>query len=330
MESGARIVYVDLLLLSILANFIFDWLLLWATGEVTRRRVGRLRLFLGTLVGTTHFALYTLATHQVIGHYGLLRFPATVALVSLVMLLVTFWPVSIRSLPRLAGTFYGILFLSAGAGLAAGNLWGPGNEPNMIVSLIVAAGALLLVAEVGWGVVQRRFSRQAYQVPVEIRLAGRVASLVGLIDTGNQLQDPLGGAPVLVAEVDALQPLFPPELHPDMALLARGDLSPVTSLAEHAEWSSRFRLIPFTSLGQDHGLMVGLKPDSVTLHLPEPSVYAGPVVVALSRQRLDPAGAYRALIPPALLPSSTERRPESAASEIETKGGHHVADSQST
>lgn len=342
MGSGARVVYVDLLLLTILANFLFDWLLLWATAEVTRRRVGRRRLFLGTAVGTLHFAFYMLAAQGVVGHYGLLRYPATVAAVSLLMLLVTFWPVTLRALPRLIGSFYAILFLSAGAGLAAGNIWGPGNEPNVIISFIVAAAALLVVAEAGWGIVQRRFARQAYQVPVEVRLGDRIATFTGLIDTGNHLVDPLGGGPVVIAEVDALKPLFPPELHPDLALLADGDLSPVTNLAVNADWSARFRIIPFRSLGQDHGLLVGFKPDSVTLHLPEPAPYGGTVTIALSRRRLDPAGLYQALVPPDLLthapavpkaaPAETSWPPldASISSKIESKGGHSVADSQST
>ena len=296
-----HVIYLDIFLIALLANFAFDWLLLWATAEVTRHKTTKRRLMAGAAVGTMHFGLYVLAAQNVIGYYGLLRFPVTLAVVSMLMLIITFPTVRWRAWLRLAGTFYVVFFISAGAGLAAGNILGGVNNPHLLISILAAIGTLLIVAELGWGVIQRRLNRQLYHVPIEITCDSTTVQLIGLIDTGHSLADPLTGAPVIVAEGEALRPLFPIGLQPDLASLAAGDLTPVSSLTADSNWATRFRMIPFSSLGQSHGLLAGFKADRVRLLLPEPVEVPTQTVIALSDQRLDPSGAYRALLPPVLL-----------------------------
>lgn len=310
MGNEPQVIYLDLLIVTLLANFVFDWLLLWATAEVTRQSTTKLRLLAGAAIGTIHFGLLDLAAQQAIGHYGLLRFPLTVAGISILMLVVAFPVVRWRTWLRLAGTFYLILFISGGAGLAAGNLLGRAGEAHALISILVAAGALLLAAELGWGVVQRRLSRQLYHIPVEITCGRTTVQLIGLIDTGNSLSDPLSGSPVIVAEGEALRPLFPVGLQADLAALAAGDLAPVSTLAADSDWATRFRMIPFSSLGQNHGLLAGFKADRVRLLLPESVDVSTQTIIALSDQQLDPSGSYRALLPPILLENATQRHAE--------------------
>lgn len=333
MGNEPHIIYLDIFLIALLANFVFDWLLLWATAEVTRQKTSKFRLLAGASVGTVHFGLYVLAAEQVIGHYGLLRFPLTLTIVSMLMLLAAFPAVRWRTWFRLTGTFYVIFFISAGAGLAAGNILGQADDPHLLISILVATGTLLLVAELGWGVIQRRLSRQLYHVPIEITCDQTTVQLVGLIDTGNSLTDPLSGAPVIVAEGEALRPLFPVGLQPDLAALAAGDLAPVSSLTAESGWATRFRMIPFSSLGQSHGLLAGFKADRVRLLLPEPLELSTQTIIALSDQQLDPSGSYRALLPPTILAGTTEQSvnqhstPSSSTPSVEAKkGGTSIAD----
>lgn len=333
MGNEPHVIYLDIFLIALLANFIFDWLLLWATAEVTRQKTTKFRLMAGAAVGTLHFGLYVLAAQQVIGYYGLLRFPLTLAVVSMLMLIVAFPMVRWRAWLRLAGTFYVVFFISAGAGMAAGNILGGTNNPHLLISIFAAIGTLLIVAELGWGVIQRRLNRQLYHVPIEITCGSTTVQLIGLIDTGHSLTDPLTGASVIVAEGEALRPLFPVGLQPDLASLAAGDLAPVSSLTAESSWATRFRMIPFSSLGQRHGLLAGFKADRVRILLPEPMEVSSQTVIALADQQLDPSGSYRALLPPTLLEGAVEqvatsqlsKHPSTSSVEAE-KGGTSVAD----
>lgn len=338
MEYPVQVIYLDVLLVPIGANFLFDWLLLWATAEVTKTRTTRLRLLAGALCGTAHYALYLLSAYGAVGLYGLLRFPLTVGVISLAMIGIAFFPtLSPPRLLRLAGTFYVILFVSAGAGLAVGNLLANGGRPSELIIQLAAIGSLLMVAELGWGVVQRRVWRGLYLVPIEITWEERSVNLTALVDTGNNLNDPLTRAPVIVVETDALRPLFPESLWSDVVELAQGDFARVSRLVAHSRWSSRLRLIPFTSLGEENGLLVGFKPDTVRILLPQITNVPRKAIIGLSRHTLDREGQYQALLHPSLLESAEgQGRPGLAVGDSasqapavsiqSSKGGNRVVD----
>jgi stage II sporulation protein GA (sporulation sigma-E factor processing peptidase) len=172
---------------------------------------------------------------------------------------------------------------------------------NPLLGVAVAISTLLLVAQLGWGVLQRRSWRQGQQIPIDITFGGLVTRITALLDTGNRLCDPISGAPAVVVEHKALARLFPPHLSQTLERMEAGDLQEVANLVGTTGWSSRFRIVPFTSIGAANGLMVGFRPDTITLWLGgKPHSLQG-CVVALSPHNLDPARMYQALVGPELV-----------------------------
>lgn len=324
------VIYLDELLITVGTNFLFDALLLWATSEVTKTATSRRRIVSAALLGSVHFALYYLAAYGVVGYYGILRFPLTVGFVSLLMLHITFYPWrSVRQLLRLLGIFYGIFAISAGAGLAVGNLFAYGGKPQALISNLTAIGTLLIVAELGWGIIQQRVWRSLYHVPIEIHFAERRIQAVALIDTGNALHDPITRTPVVVVEYAALRPLFPAALQTEIEQMAQGDFHNIASVLMHQhEWSSRLRLIPYSSLGNQNGLLLGFKPDKMTVNIPKIAHEAQHVIIGISHHILDRTGSYQALLHPVLLDSKETNAEASAeAAPIHSKeGGKSLVD----
>jgi len=314
--GGARaVIWMDVLILQVAANCLFDCLLLWATSAVTRTPTSRGRLLAAALTGTGYYLLHLLAEARVVPYYGALRSVPVVVLVSALMLFLAFGRLRLRRLVSVAAHFYGIGFAAAGAGMAAAHLLGSPSRPDTIAGFLAASGAILLIAELGWGAVQRSIWQQLYHMPVEIRFGDRSCRLQALVDTGNRLRDPLSGAPVVVAEGEALRPLLPEYLQPAVAAMETGDLGPVSRLLSSEEWSARFRVIPYASIGREHGLLIGFRPDEVRIVVDGRSVPVGPCILGLCKGPLDPEGAYQALIHPDLVQptASTERSPTSLA-----------------
>ncbi len=295
------IVYVDVLLLYLIANFVCDYLLLWATAAVTLAKTNWRRLCAGAAIGTAHFLLLYLASLNIIPYYGLLRFIPTILAVTLLMLVTAFYPVSLRRLAKLALHFAGIGFGSGGIGLAAAYLLGTPAEPNTFLGLLTAIAGVLIIAELGWGVVQTSMIRRIYQLPISIYFGDEVIRVVGLLDTGNHLTDPLTGAPVIVLEQDLIAEILPDDLAANIQQLEAGDQKALTQLLAASKWSSRFRIIPYSSLGNKNGILVGFRPDRVTLEVSGQSIPAGEAIVGICNHQLDNAGEYQALIPPAII-----------------------------
>ncbi len=192
--------YVDVWLLRLGCNYLFEYLLLWATATITRTPTTATRLTLGSLIGTVHYGLYLAASVGLLPLYGLLRFFPVVLLVSAAMLGATFYPLGWRKLLTAAGYFYTIGFVAAGVGLAGAYLFGPSGSPSFTLGTVLSVLTILLIAELGWGIVHERVVRTIYRVPVEITCDGQKIKMTALVDTGNHLKDPLNRQSVIIVD----------------------------------------------------------------------------------------------------------------------------------
>src|SRR5690606_20814561 len=100
-------------------------------------------------------------------------------------------------------------------------------------------------------------------VNVNITIQGVEISCVALIDTGNQLYDPLTRAPVVIVEAQLLEPSFP-EL---VAALKSNSVSAYnfSELSDELldKWQTKIKIIPFRSVNKDGQFIVALKPDKL-------------------------------------------------------------------
>lgn len=292
--------YVDVWLLRLGCNFLFEYLLLWATATITGTRTSSRRLFLASLVGTAHYFLYLLASLGLIPFYGLLRFLPVILIVSLSMLIIAFRPPIWSRLMTVAGYFYAIGFVAAGAGMATAYLVGHSGAPQFTLGTLVSILTILIIAELGWGIVHERMVKHVYQIPVEISCDGVVIKVPGLVDTGNNLKDPLNRQPVIIVEQRALNPLLPLALQEIIGQLDLGELEAMDRLADLLEWQTRVRLIPFSSIGKKNGLLVGFRPDEIKIANQPISQNLRPTI-AIHPHNLDPKGEYAALVPPTIV-----------------------------
>lgn len=97
-----------------------------------------------------------------------------------------------------------------------------------------------------------------------------------LVDTGNNLKDPLNNQPVIIVEQDALKGLLPPEIERVVAEVENGELSALQRLETLEAWQTRIRLIPFNSIGRKNGLLVGFRPDAVKSAIIPPALILSP------------------------------------------------------
>ena len=83
-----------------------------------------------------------------------------------------------------------------------------------------------------------------------------------MIDTGNLLKDPITGTPVIVVEKQSLKEIIEEEILNQIEGILEGKYID-TKYTEN--YISKFRLIPFSSLGKQNGMLIGFKPDEVKI-----------------------------------------------------------------
>ena len=145
---------------------------------------------------------------------------------------------------------------------------------------------------------------------VEVWVAGRSCRFPALIDTGNDLREPISGLPVMVADYQALCPLLPEALRrlyasygDDAIELLRG----MEQISVGGGWQQRLRLIPFSSVGKKYGMLPGFRADRVVVtesgqkHLVQ-------AVICIGGRGFCGGQDYRAVLNPELLAGAEQIR----------------------
>ncbi len=289
-----------------------DFVILLLASRLSGYRVKTVRLCVGALVGS----IYVLAVFlpQIPFIYNM----ACKLLYSCLIIIVTFYPCRLKKFLTLFTYFYAVSFALGGAVYAFAALSETLNgrsQYDIIVNLVRKSAnltdiliwgfplALLFWAILGravWNGLKRGLLQATLRFPISIKFAGLEVMLDGLVDTGNQLRDPLTKFPVVVVEAEILVPHLPPGF---AAIMSGADLGLLQACLAGTVWENRLHLIPFISVGQQNGLMLGLVPDILMVHTPAGPIDAGKVIIGLYAAHLSHDGAYRALIHPDLLPS---------------------------
>lgn len=303
------IIYADVLLA---LNFFLDFFLLWAAGRFLRLTSPLWRQLLAAVLGAGYGVGIVLPELAVF--YSL----PVALLVSLLLLRVAYpyrgaWP-----FVRLTAVFYLIAFAMAGAALAGASLLSQ-RGISIGPQQSVRAGALLfgvvmagILARRGAALVRRGWKKENFLLQVEVFAAGRSCLISALIDTGNDLVEPVSGKPVIVAQYKSLQGLLPQGLR---LLWQRSAGEEPAQLMQAAAglaggWEKRLRLIPFASIGKNHGMLLGFQPDKIIIY-GEHKLETREAIVGLYATELG-KGEYQAIINPSVLVYAEEERAVSA------------------
>ncbi len=252
------VVYIDVLFA---VNFLLNYILLRAAGFICRTRPPLWRTAVGAALG----AAYAIAVF--FPELGTLDSFIFKLLASLAVVCAAFPIYSVGELLKLTGIFYGVSLVFGGLSFAAIFMTGSGAMlgavySNGVMYLDLPLGALFLGAASFYICVcalssaMRLYRRRGSRRKLMIELGGRRAMLTALADTGNILLEPISRAPVIVAELEALKELFD---IPTRLSLSSDNLQ--ESLGEITALGLKARLIPFSSVGEESGLMVGFVPD---------------------------------------------------------------------
>ncbi len=297
------VLYMDVLLLE---NLVINYLILYVTAKFSRVRVSSLRLFIGAAVGALYVAF-------IIVQPGMKIYYTTLAkiLLSFFIVAITFSPRKVLPFLKTLVIFYISTFIFAGAVLAFlffnqqggfvrnGIVYVPGYSRWFSVFLgIVTVGIIINIFR---EVIQSRISKDKLLIPVKIAFDNRMIDLSALVDTGNSLKDPLTNMPVMVVEFKALEELLPAEIKSIFENSKENDLSSVTATISKSKWFSRFRLIPFSSLGKENGMLIGFKPDFIEVGEEEEKRDIKNVIVGIYNRTLSRNEQYKALLGPELV-----------------------------
>ncbi len=299
-------IYLDIV---ILENIVINYLILTVTARFSKNKASNLRLLLGSVLGTAYLVLMILLPDMKVYTTVFSK-----VLLSIGMVAATFSFGRLKIFLKTLALFYATTFLFAGAGFALmffkkdwgimrnGVIMSPASLLDTTwAELLLAVAVTLIILRIVWDAIQSRFLREKLLVKVSIAFDRKSIDVPALVDTGNSLHDPLSNMPVVVVEFAAIKDLLPDDIRNIFEQDTEDDLSRVTAAISCSDWFSRFRLIPFTSLGKENGMLIGFRPDYIEIGEADDRKDVHEVIVGIYNKALSRNEQYRALMNPELM-----------------------------
>ncbi len=297
-------VYVDIVFL---VNFGVDFFILWLTGKLTALKKGIARLLLGAFFG----ALYSLAIFLPGG--GTLASGYAKVACSVIMLLLAFAPFSWRVFFKGMALMYLVSFAVGGCvvafvylvdnsayGLQVIN--GAGILQTGLSYHLLLAGMIVVMVSGWYGVhyINKNQLGRNLLYSLTIAVLQKKVTIKALLDTGNQLSEPFTKKPVVIVEAKYLQDVLPQDV---VKALARNDDFFLQAVQEKSaqEWVPRFCMIPYSSVGRENGLLLGIRPDYIEINKGGKRVIKRDVIVGLVGRAINKEGRYQAILHPEVL-----------------------------
>jgi len=295
------VIYIDVLFV---VNLIINYLLLYTTRAFSGLEFNKVRVLFGAIVGACYAVLIFFPD------FSFVYTTVCKILISMLIIAISFSFYSIKNYVKSLLIFYAVSFAFGGCvlgifcfsnfGAKFGAIYSNGvlyfNLPWTILALswLVFYISLKLF---------NIFSKKAlYKNNLRKRLIiylnNKTAEATALFDTGNSLIDPISLAPVIIVEYRILKNLFNENTQQTLERLDKERIEWIMSEVKESGLSTR--LIPFSSLGKENGMLLGFVPDKAEIYDECGMKILNKCVIGISKSNLSNDKSYGALLNPYL------------------------------
>jgi len=298
------IVYLDVIWA---LNLLFDSLLLYLTAIFLKRRIRLWRLLAGGFIGSLIILLSFTPLNVYSSH------PISKLICSIMMVLIAFGFKRVTFFLKALMTLYVSTFLIGGALMGAHYFiqYNPMLTTKVLMSSVKGFGDpiswlfVLIGFPVAW-----HFSRKNVEgmemtkiqfeqiVSVRLNIEGESMIFKGLVDSGNQLYDPLSKLPVMFVSIKNQLEAIPESIKklavdPDPLIMGIQDFPD--------EWQNRLRIVPCRVVGKEHQLIVAIQPDLILIEHNGTKYLCEKGLVSFTLQQLSADDAFQCIVHPKML-----------------------------
>ena len=288
-------IYVDVVLIE---NLLMNYIILFATAVVLKLKIKQIRVILASLVGAIYTIISYISGLKIYSNFFLKL------ILSFVIIYMAFNPKSLKKLLKFTLIFYLTSFVFGGAAFALIYVVKPQEllknnglilNSNSLKIIFVSAIIAFVIIIIGFKVVKNKISAKDMFCNIEVIINMKKIETKAMIDTGNFLKEPITNTPVIVIEHTLLYECIPKEILNHIESILGGDFSEISDKVRE-EYISRLKVIPFSSLGKQNGMLLGIKADKVIIKNEEEEKEKQNVIIGIYNKSLTKKGEYRALL----------------------------------
>lgn len=297
-------VYIDIIFLE---NLFMNFIILFATQTILKSNIKIIRTFLASILGGIYAILMYMSEIRIYSNICLK------IILSLAMVEIAFNPKSIKSFFKYLVIFYLISFTFGGVAFALIYFVSPenvvfnngrlvGTYPIKMILLGGILGFIIIVSS--FKNIKKKISKTDMLCNIKITIENKSKSLISIVDTGNFLKDPISKAPVIVVNSQSLTGILPGEILDNIKDIING------ANVNIGQYIKKIRIIPFSSLGKENGLLLGIKSDISVINYQDNVIIIKDAIIGIYPGILNKENKYQALVGIEALESKGEKENE--------------------
>ena len=288
-------IYIDIVLIE---NLIMNYIILFTTAVVLKIKVNHIRLILASLLG---------AGYSIIAYMGIIKVYSSIILkiiLSVLIIYIAYNPQNIKKMCKDLLLFYLVSFVFGGAAFALIYIIKPQNilmknglflGTYTLKTVMLGAVVAFCIIIGAFAIIKNKISKKDMFCEIEILINQKKIKTKAMIDTGNMLKEPITNVPVIVVEHILLYSCMPKEILNNLKEIMGGDFKNIPCDIQE-KYISKLKLIPFSSLGKQNGMLIGIRPEYVKVITDEQEKINKNVIIGIYEKSLTKKGEYQALI----------------------------------
>ena len=284
-------IYIDIVFLE---NLIMNSIIIYATSIILKIKPKLIRVVTSSAIGSI-YAIISYVTELYIYTSIISK-----GILAIVMVYIAFNPQNMKNMWKQLLIFYLTSFVFGGVALYLIYFIKPQDVfikngifvgDYALKSIFLGAIIAFIIIKISIKIVKTKINAKDMFCKIRIKLNGKEIETKAMIDTGNLAKEPITNTPVVIVESSLLEKVLPKEILNSIDNILAGKLDGVKE-----EYISRLRCIPFSSLGKQNGMLLGIKADEIVVEKEEENKISKNVIIGVYERSLTKRGEYRALI----------------------------------
>lgn len=304
-------VYLDIIFCE---NILMNYIILCASLVITKSKSKhpQIRILISSLLGSIYAIIIYL---NILEAYSNI---IAKILLSIVMVYIALAPQDIKELLKKLLIFYLVSFIFGGCTVALMYVIKPENiqiKNGVFVGIypikvaIIAGGIAFIITQIAFKINKAKFTAKDMICKLKIFNENKTLELKAFVDTGNMLKEPISGFPVIIVEKDSIKQIIPQEFFEYIQILMGGGTKNKKETIKEAvinQYASKIRMIPFMSLGNENGMLIGIRVEKVKIENENKEQEIKNVIVGIYNKKLTKDNKYNALVGLNLLEKESE------------------------
>ena len=269
-------IYIDIVFFE---NLIMNTIILIATGIILKQKIKWIRIILGGSLGAIYSIMTYISSLQIYSNL----------ILKIILSILIFYLTSFV----FGGAAFALIYIVKPQEILMKNGLFLGTYP--LKTVILAAVVAFIILITAFTIVKSKISKKDMFCEIEVELNNKIVETKAMIDTGNLLKEPITNTPVIILEHTLLYDCMPKEILNNLENILGGDFEQIPEKIKQ-EYVSKLKLIPFSSLGKQNGMLVGIKASKVKIVQEEQENEYENIIIGIYNKSLTKRGEYRALI----------------------------------